>query len=117
LRLADVNVLGLELLKADGSRLALGEITLQVEGQGRSMKVKTLSAKGGDLDVSGNGTLLIGLTASTSRIKFTLQVRSSPTADAFIASLLELAGKPGPDGFYSIKVSGTLDKPILKPGG
>ncbi len=47
LRLADVNVLGLELLKADGSGLALGEITLEAEGQGRSMRVKTISAKGG----------------------------------------------------------------------
>ena len=117
LQLADVSVLGLELLKADGSRLALGEITLEAEGQGRSMKVKTLSAKGGDLEVKGDGTLLIGRTASTSRIKFALQVRPSPTADAFIASLLELAGKPGPDGFYSLNFSGTLDKTILKPEG
>jgi type II secretion system protein N len=117
LRLADVNVLGLELLKADGSRLALGEIILQVEGQGRSMKVKTLSAKGGDFEVNGDGTLLIGRTASSSRIKFSLQVRPSPTADASIASLLELTGKPGPDGFYSLNLSGTMDKPILKPGG
>jgi type II secretion system protein N len=117
LRMTDVNVLGLELLKTDGRGLVLGEIALEAEGQGRSMKVKTLSAKGGDLEVKGDGTLLIGRTASTSRIKFALQVRPSPTADAFIASLLELAGKPGPDGFYSLNFSGTLDKTILKPEG
>lgn len=117
LRLANVSVLGLELLKTDGRGLVLGEIALQAEGQGRAVKVKTLSAKGGDLEVKGNGTLLIGRTASSSRIKFTLHVRPSPTADAFIASLLELAGKPDPDGFYSLNLSGTLDKPILKPGG
>ncbi len=117
LRLADVNVLGLELLKADGSRLALGEITLQVEGQGRSMKVKTLSAKGGDLDVSGNGTLLIGRTTTSSRIKLALQVRPGANADPSITSLLDIFGKPDADGRYPLQVTGTLGKPILKSGG
>jgi hypothetical protein len=81
------------------------------------MKIKTLSARGGDLDVNGFGTLLIGRTSATSRIKLELQVRPGPNADPSIASLLELAGKQGPEGFYSLKVSGTLAKPMLKTGG
>ena len=117
LQLADVSVLGLELLKADGSRLALGEITLEAEGQGRSVRVKTLSAKGGDLDINGDGTLLIGRTSTNSRIKLALQVRPGTNADPSITSLLDIFGKPDADGRYSLQVTGTLGKPILKSGG
>jgi type II secretion system protein N len=117
LRLADVNVLGLELLKADGSGLALGEITLEAEGQGRSMRVKTISAKGGDLEVNGDGTLLIGRTSASSRIKLALQVRPGANVDPSITSLLDIFGKPDADGRYPLQVTGTLGKPILKSGG
>jgi len=116
LRLADVKVLGLELLKAESPGLALGDITLEADGQGRSQKV-TLSAKGGDLDVSGDGTLLIGRTAASSRIKLVLLVRPGPNADPSITSLLELSGKADADGRYPLQLTGTLDKPSLKVGG
>jgi type II secretion system protein N len=117
LRLTDVSVLGLELLRADGHGLALGEIVLEVDGQGRAMRINTLTANGGDLDVNGEGTLLIGRTTETSRIKLTLQVLPGPNADPSIATLLELVGKPEPDGRYSLKLSGTLAKPVIRHGG
>lgn len=117
LRLNEVLVKGLDILKADSPGLDLGEIILEVDGQGRAMKIMTLSATGGDLDINGGGTLLIGHTSAVSRIKLELQIRPGSTADPSIASLLELAGKQGPNGFYSLKVSGTLAKPVLKAGG
>ena len=117
LRLVDVKVLGLQLLKADGPGLALGEITLEAEGQGRALQVKTLSVKGGDLDVDGEGTLLIGRTSASSRIKLSLQVRPGPNADPSIISLLEISGKPDADGRYPLQLTGSLDKPNLKSGG
>ena len=117
LRLSDVSVLGLELLKADGRGLALGQITLEAEGQGRSMRIKTLSAEGGDLDVNGDGTLLIGRISTNSRIKLALQVRPGANADPSITSLLDIFSKPDADGRYSLQVTGTLGKPILKSGG
>jgi type II secretion system protein N len=117
LQLSDVRVFGLDLFKADSPGLALGEIILELDGQGRAMKIETLSAKGGDFDVNGGGTLLIGRTSAASRIKLELQIRPGPTADPSIASLLELTGKQTPSGFYSLKVNGTLAKPVLKTGG
>ena len=110
-------MLGLDLFKSDSPGVALGEIVLEVDGQGRAMRITSLAAKGGDLDLNGEGTLLIGRTAATSRITLALQVRTGPNADPSIASLLELAGKPRPDGYYPLKLTGTLAKPILKPGG
>ena len=117
LRLAGVSVLGLELLQAEGRGLALGDITLELDGQGRALRINSLTAKGGDLEVAGEGTLLVGRTLATSRIKLALQVRPGPNADPTITSLLQLAGKPGEDGRYPLQLSGTLAKPVLKPGG
>lgn len=117
LQLSDVRVTGLDIFKADSPGLALGEVILEVDGQGRAMKIKTLSVKGGDLDVSGEGTLLIGRTSASSRIKLALQVRAGANADPSIASMLELAGKPGPDGRYSLTLGGSLAQPTIKLGG
>jgi type II secretion system protein N len=117
LRLADVSILGLEIFQADSPGLSLGEITLELDGQGRALRISALNAKGGDLEVDGNGTLQIGRTAATSRIRLVLQVRPGPNADPNIASMLQLAGEPGPDGRYPLQLIGTLANPILKPGG
>ena len=116
LQLSKVSITGLEIFKEDSPGIALGEIILEVEGQGRALNIKTLSAKGGDFDINGEGTLLIGRTSAASRIKLELQVRPGPNAEPSIASLLELAGKPGTSGYYSLKLSGSLTKPVLNTG-
>jgi type II secretion system protein N len=117
LHLSDVSIHGLELLKADGGSLVLGNLTLETEGQGRSIRVKTMSARGGDFIVNGDGTLLIGRTAASSRIKLELQVSPGPNADPSLASLLELAGAKDGEGRHLLQLTGTLAKPLLKPGG
>lgn len=117
LQLAGVSVLGLEILPADSRGLALGEITLELDGQGRALHINTLTARGGDLEVAGEGTLQLGRTPATSRIKLALQVGPGPNADPTLISLLQLAGEPAADGRYSLQLSGTLAKPILNPGG
>jgi len=117
LRFANVTLHGLDILKADGRGVSLGEITLEIEGQGRSMRLKTLTARGGDLDVSAEGTLLIGRTAATSRIKLKLLVLAGANAGPSLSSLLQLAGTPDDDGRYTLLLTGTMAQPNLKPGG
>ena len=117
LQLDAVSILGLEFLKADSKGLSLGEIALEVEGQGRALRINSLTAKGGDLEVDGDGTLQIGRTAATSRIKLALHVRPAPNADPDVAALLQLAGEPDADGRFSLQLTGSLANPILKPGG
>lgn len=117
LHLSEVSIHGLELLGADSRGIVLGEISLETEGLGRAMKVKTLSATGGDLIVNGEGTLFIGRTAASSRIKLALQVRPGTNLNPSIASLLELAGKADDEGVYLLQLTGTLTKPLLKSGG
>ena len=117
LRLNQVRVVGLDLSTAGGTDINLGEITLLVTGQGRDMQIDSLSAKGGDFDVEGDGALIIGRTAAASRLKISLRVRPGSDLDPAIASLLELAGKPGPDGRYPLQLTGSLVEPSLKIGG
>jgi type II secretion system protein N len=117
LRLNQVRIIGLDLSGAGGTDINLGEITLLVTGQGRDMQIDSLSAKGGDFDVEGDGAVMIGRTAAASRLRITLRVRPGSSLDPDIASLLELAGKPGPDGRYPLQVTGSLAKPSLKIGG
>jgi type II secretion system protein N len=117
LQLDEVRLLGLEMLNADNPGLALGTINLAADGKGRTIKVTTLTAQGGDLEVSAEGTVLIGRTSATSRIRLTLQVRPGSNADPSITSLLTLAGQPDAEGRYTLQLTGTLAKPNLKSGG
>ena len=117
LQLNDVRILGLEILKAGGPGIVLGAINLEVEGQGQALRINSLTAAGGDLEVTGEGTLLFGRSLSTSRIKLALQISTGPNADPMITSLLELAGEADTDGRYSMRLSGTLANPVLKSGG
>lgn len=117
LRLIDVRILGLEILKAGGPGLTLGAITLEMDGQGQALRINSLTATGGDLEVTGEGTLLFGRSLSTSRIKLALQISTGPNADPTITSLLQIAGEADKDGRYPVRLSGTLANPILKSGG
>jgi type II secretion system protein N len=117
LHLSGVSLHGLELLGADSRGIVLGEITLETEGLGRAIKVNTLSARGGDFIVNGDGTLLIGRTAASSRIKLALQVRPGANLDPSMTSLLGLVGEADEEGVYLLQLTGTLAKPLLKSGG
>ncbi len=114
LRLSDVMIIGLASLDPDNKGIFLGEITLQADGQGRSMQIKSLTTKGGALDIGGDGTLLVGRSAAASRIGITLQIRPGTKANPTITSMLQLAGEADTDGRYTLRISGTLDKPVLK---
>ncbi|HKL25652.1 MAG TPA: type II secretion system protein GspN [Desulfuromonadales bacterium] len=117
LKLNETRILELDLSGAGDTSIALDEITLQVEGQGRSMQITALEARGGDLLVTGEGVVIIGRTAETSRLRLTLQMRPAAGLDPAVASLFDLAGKPQPDGSYSLQISGSLAQPLIRPGG
>jgi type II secretion system protein N len=117
LQVTSARLLGLDLGATETSGINLGEITLELTGEGRSMQVKSLVAKGGDFEISGNGILLIGRTAESSRIRLAFQIKPGQNADPSLTSLLELAGKPDPNGIYPLQLTGTIAKPLLKQGG
>ncbi len=115
IQLRQVSVLGLEALTANPNGLHLGEISLQMSGQGTSLTIARLEATGGDLVVSGNGTLML-VTASpeNSRINLNLTVRAGSQADPTLAGLLELVGTRQADGSRKLRLTGSLAKPVIR---
>lgn len=108
------NQLTLEMENASltlmGQPLALGKISIQGSGQGNSLRLTTLSANGGDVAVTGSGTLLLGVSAATSRISLDLTLRPTPA----IAPLLDLVAQKQPDNSYRLKMSGAANKPTIE---
>ena len=115
LQLSDVRISNLAFFKEDSPGIALGEIVLEVNGQGRAMKINALTAKGGDFNISGEGTLFIGRTSATSRINLSLQIKAADSAHPTLVSLLELSAPPDANGDHHLRVTGTLTTPTIDP--
>lgn len=94
-----------------GQPLALGRLSVQGSGQGNTLRISTLTASGGDLTVTGNGTLLLGATAAASRISLDLNLRPAPA----FAALFDLIARKQPDNSYRLRVNGSLASPALEP--
>ncbi len=115
INLAQVVVQGLEALTANAAGLRLGEISLQVSGQGTSFSITHLQTSGGDLLVTGTGTLMLAVAnPQFSRINLNLTIRAGSQADATLVSLLELVGTKQADGSQKLRLTGTLAKPIVR---
>ncbi len=115
INLEQVAVRGLAALTANAAGLRLGEISLRVTGQGTSFSIVRLETSGGDLVVSGKGTLmLVTAKPQNSRVNLTLSVRAGSQADPTLASLLELAGTQQSDGSRKLRLTGTLAKPVIR---
>lgn len=113
LQLSDVSISSLDFFKEDGSGIALNEIVLEVRGQGRAMKINALTAKGGDFNINGEGTLFIGRTSATSRINLSLRIKTADSAHPTLVSLLELSAPPDASGNHHLRVTGTVAAPNI----
>lgn len=113
--LDQILVKGLEALTANATGLRLGDISLQITGQGTSFSIKQLKISGGDLLVSGNGTLILATAKpQNSRINLNLSVRAGNQADPTLASLLELVGTSQANGSRKLRMTGTLAQPVFR---
>lgn len=105
------NALTLEMERVSlnllGQPLALGKIRIDGDGQQNTLQLATLTASGGDLAVSGTGTLLLGASPAASRISLDLTLRPAPAAPATITALLEVAARKEADGGYRLRLSGS----------
>lgn len=110
-----VTAQGLEALTTDSAGLRLGKLSLQITGQGTSFSIEQLEISGGDLVVSGEGTLMLATAnPQNSRINLNLSIRAGNQADPTLASLLELVGTKQADGSRKLRLTGTLAKPVIR---
>ncbi len=96
-----------------GHPLALGEVTVEASGRGPSYSITRLESRGGDLSLSGSGTVLAGSSLENSRLNLTLKLRPAATIPAALRGLFDLMAPPAGDGSYQLKIVGTLAQPRL----
>jgi type II secretion system protein N len=107
------------LLASTASRpLNLGQLRLEGNGRGQTFNVTRLESSGGDVGLSGTGSLLLGRTLESSRLNLNLVLRPAASLPGDFRALLTLLGPPAGDGSYPLQISGTLASPQLQsPGG
>lgn len=105
----EARLTGLDAL-AGVPQLALGTLRLEGSGRGNAFKLERFDASGGDLGLSGSGTLLLGQPITASRVTLNLNVQPGTNLAPQLLDLLRLAGKPGTDGSLAFALSGTLAK-------
>lgn len=99
-----------------GQPLPLGKILLEGSGQGSNLRIATLSASGGQLAISGTGTVLLGASAAASRINLDLTLRPAASTPPTLTALLDIAAQRQADNGYRLKLSGppnrlTVERP------
>jgi type II secretion system protein N len=112
--LEQVRLTGLEGFGVSSGALSLGTLVLQGSGKGNNYKIDQLESTGGDLEVSGGGTILLAPTAERSRLNLSLTLRPAATLDANLKELLSLLVKPARDGSLRLRITGTLASPSLQ---
>ncbi len=113
LTLIRVRLSGLEAYGVAGGSLDLGQLVLQAEGQGKTLRLEKLSLQGGALEGSGKGTIMIGPSPAATRLNLTLELRPGSSLDPALSELLSLIGSSGPNGSRLLRLSGSLQQPAL----
>lgn len=113
-QLENVRITGLKSVGVDSDTLSLGAISLQGAGKGNAFRIEQLDTRGGDFKVSGSGTVLLGRTVEQSRLNLNVALSPEPSLDKNLAELFALLKKPGRDGSYRFRITGTIATPVIK---
>ncbi|MCK5069180.1 MAG: type II secretion system protein GspN [Desulfocapsa sp.] len=111
LTLKSVNVTGNSDLPLS---LNLGDVAINGTGRGRSFKIMTLRADKGDLQINGNGSLLLGRDLASTQVNMKIEMRPEAQIDPMLVDLLTLGSRQTPNGGYELKLSGTLSKLLFR---
>lgn len=114
LTLSRIRLSGLEPYGVKDGSLDLGQLILQADGQGKTLRLKKLSLQGGALEGTGQGTIMIGASPAASRLNLTLELRPGAGLDPGLKELLALLGSSAPNGARRVRLSGSLQQPTLR---
>jgi type II secretion system protein N len=115
LETADLQIGGLAGLGLAANKLALGNLRLRGRVTGRTLRLEDLRNEGGDLSISGHGTVMLAKMPRRSRLNLRFKMRpGARLKSGSFKELLSLAGlKAGRGGSYNLHITGTLARPIL----
>lgn len=106
---------GLEALTRDATGLRLGKMSLRMTGEGTVFTIARLEATGGDVVVSGKGTVMLMMeNPQNSKINLNLSVHAGNQEDPTLANFIQLAGTPLSDGSRNLHLTGTLANPVIR---
>lgn len=114
LRFDDCAISGLQNAGFTNDRLPLGTLTAVAGGRGNTLRIEQLTAAGGALLLTGEGTLLLASVPWQSRLNLALALRPGPGLDPALAEMLPALAQPAADGSLKLTVSGTLASPALR---
>lgn len=115
-------------------RLKVGNFTINGEAKDGVLKITKVAASGGDVDVSGDGKVQMREVASDAHLDVNLKFKINDAYRNKNDKTKLLFGTPGgkdkamlemdpkmsraktSDGFYTLRVGGTLAKPDVQPG-
>lgn len=103
-----MRVSGLAALGLTDDTLPLGTVTLTGSGRGNALKIDRLSASGGNLEVTGDGTVMLAEPLDRSRLNLNLVLRPGRQLDTTLADLLQLFAQAEPDGSFRLRLTGSL---------
>jgi type II secretion system protein N len=113
LELEGIRISGLEGVGVAGGVLDLGRITLSATGKGSTFRIAGLSARGGVIEATGKGSVLLGSSPSACHLNLTLRLHPTERLSPALRDLLSLLGKPGSDGSLQMQLTGTLANPTI----
>jgi len=114
LNLDQIVLTGMTALGSAKDSLSAGKLQLVVDIKGTTVSIKSLDLSGGDLALSGSGTLILGSRPSLSRINLSLVLKPGPQLDPQLRDLLGLLSKPERDGSIKFRLLGSLAAPQLR---
>jgi type II secretion system protein N len=116
-------------------RLKVGGFTVNGEAKDGVLKLTKIAANGGDVDVQGDGRIQMRELATDAHLDVNLKLKINDSYRSKNDKTKLLFGAPGSkekpmiemdpkmsraktaDGFYALRVGGTLAKPDVQPGG
>jgi len=114
LQVAELQLSGLAALGAGRDLLRGGKLELTASSRGNTLQVESLNLSGGELEIAGNGTLVLGTTPASSRLSLRLTLRPTPELDSNLRDLLGLLSQPARDGSISLRLTGSLAAPQMR---
>ena len=109
----NLEVAGVRILGLKEDTLALGQLSLQGNGDGRTLRLKQLTLREGAVTGEGSGTVVLKNPLSLSTLRLTAVLRTDPGAGE-ISTLLSLLKQPAADGSFRIRLLGTLQAPLVR---
>lgn len=114
LSLEQIELSGMRALGSNTDTLAAGTLQIEAELNGTALTFKTLQLNGGDLELTGRGSLLLGARPQLSRINLSLVLKPGPDLDPQLRDLLTLLSAPESDGSIQFRLLGSLASPQLR---